>query len=166
MKVWPYWAYTYNPDPFQPKALSDEQNEKGELTRCPGFEDDEEHYVCRPAPQDWSNCWKCPPKDPFGGGYTAYSAVRHSHLIISAGALHRLAWRNGDCVVQGQTTGADALLRLSFSCLRLQVSKVFAAHWKDLQIPVLEEVGITLLTHGLLLYERRIADPKVPFFLL
>lgn len=75
VQVWPYWAYTYNPDPFQPKPLTDEQNWAAELSRCPGFEDDPEHYTCRPQPQGWSNCWKCPPKDPFGGGYTAYQAA-------------------------------------------------------------------------------------------
>lgn len=75
IQVWPYWAYTYAPDPFQPKPLSDEQNWRGELSRCPGFEDDPDHYQCSPQPQGWSNCWKCPPKDPFGGGYTAYEAV-------------------------------------------------------------------------------------------
>lgn len=76
LQVWPYWAYTYSPDPFQPKALPDEQNWGGELSRCPGFEDDPEHYECRPQPQGWSNCWKCPPKDPTGGGYTAYREVQ------------------------------------------------------------------------------------------
>lgn len=75
MQVWPYWAYTYAPDPFQPKGLTEEQNWAQEMARCPGFEDDPEHYQCRPQPQAWSNCWKCPPKDPFGGGYTAYEAV-------------------------------------------------------------------------------------------
>ena len=75
VQVWPYWAYTYSPDPFQPKPLSDEQNWAGELARCPGFDDDPENYQCRPQPQGWSNCWKCPPKDPSGGGYTAYQAV-------------------------------------------------------------------------------------------
>lgn len=77
-QVWPYWAYTYSPDPFQPKALTDAQNWAGELAVCPGFEHDPEHYTCRPQPQGWSNCWKCPPKDPTGGGYTAYEAVRPS----------------------------------------------------------------------------------------
>ncbi len=80
--MWPYWAYTYSPDPFQPRPLTDEQNWAAELSRCPGFEDDPDHYECRPQPQGWSNCWKCPPKDPFGGGYTAYQAV--SCLISSS----------------------------------------------------------------------------------
>lgn len=80
LQVWPYWAYTYSPDPFQPKALSDQQNWESEMSRCPGFEDDPEHYECRPQPQGWSNCWKCPPKDPHGGGYNAYKAVRELSL--------------------------------------------------------------------------------------
>lgn len=75
-QVWPYWAYTYSPDPFQPKALPEDENWGDGLGRCPGFENDPEHYECRPQPQGWSNCWKCPPKDPSGGGYTAYRAAR------------------------------------------------------------------------------------------
>ena len=73
--MWPYWAYTYAPDPFQPKLIEDAAGNWRETAHCPGFEDDPEHYECIPQPLDWSNCWKCPPKDPFGGGYTAYEEV-------------------------------------------------------------------------------------------
>ena len=85
--MWPYWAYTYSPDPFQPKALSDQQNWDAELSRCPGFPNDPDHYQCRPQPQGWSNCWKCPPKDPDGGGYTAYRAVSSTRRTLN-GAVH------------------------------------------------------------------------------
>ena len=60
--MWPYWAYTYAPDPFQP-ALSQEQRDAGiSVARCPGFDNDTAHYTCVPPPGDWANCWKCPPK--------------------------------------------------------------------------------------------------------
>lgn len=62
VQVWPYWAYTYAPDPFQP-ALSDEQWQQGiTVARCPGFDNDTAHYTCLPPPNEWANCWKCPPK--------------------------------------------------------------------------------------------------------
>ena len=92
-QVWPYWAYTYAPDPFQPKPLSDEANYRGELARCPGFEDDPEHYQCVPQPQGWNNCWKCPPKDPFGGGYTAYEGVSVLHRFLQ-NPMHKMILGN------------------------------------------------------------------------
>ena len=59
--MWPYWAYSYSPDPFQP-ALTAEETASGQMGRCPGFDDDKEHYSCWPPPHEYSNCWKCPPK--------------------------------------------------------------------------------------------------------
>ena len=91
--MWPYWAYSYAPDPFQPAILPEEVDAK-KMGRCPGFDDDAEHYWCWPQPHEYSNCWKCPPKDPDGRGYTAWS----------------------------------------------NVSAVFAQHWKDIGIPVFEEI--------------------------
>lgn len=61
MQVWPYWAYSYAPDPFQP-SISDEDVAAGKMGRCPGFDDDPEHYSCWPNPHEFANCWKCPPK--------------------------------------------------------------------------------------------------------
>ena len=61
-QVWPYWAYSYAPDPFQP-ALTAQQVEAGiTVARCPGFDNDTAHYLCVPPPHEWANCWKCPPK--------------------------------------------------------------------------------------------------------
>ena len=71
-QVVPYWAFSYAPDPFQP-ALSVEAIAAGSMGRCPGFDDDPEHYACWPNPHDYSNCWKCPPKV----GQPWSLAVRH-----------------------------------------------------------------------------------------
>lgn len=59
--MWPYWAYSYSPDPFQP-ALEPEDVAANRMGRCPGFDNDPEHYACWPNPYGFSNCWKCPPK--------------------------------------------------------------------------------------------------------
>ena len=59
--MYPYYALTYNPTPFQPPVTA--ANASGFAT-CLGFEEyAPQHYQCTPYGYNgFDNCWKCPPK--------------------------------------------------------------------------------------------------------
>lgn len=59
-QVYPYYALTYNPWPFQPTTAS--ANASG-VGRCLGFDEDPDHYTCAPyGASAFDDCWKCPPR--------------------------------------------------------------------------------------------------------
>lgn len=97
--VRPYWAITYNPWPFQPLTAS--ANATGQ-TACLGFEDAgyPQHYSCVPyGATAFDDCWKCPPKNADGSGYSNYQrvmedfALHQSQLNVSS---FRQIWNEPD----------------------------------------------------------------------